>query len=188
MSTPKNSSPVAIVTGGARGIGLAIVRWFLAHGYRVAILDIDAATLKDTAAELADPFRVLPIVCDVAQPARVQAAVDQTVTMYGRIDALVNNAGVAVFKQLLDTSFDEWRSVMAVNLDGAFLCTQAVAPVMIKADGGAIVNITSISGVRASTMRVAYGTSKAALSHLTKQQAAELGTVGIRVNAVSASR
>ena len=181
----KITSPVAVVTGGARGIGLAIVRWFLAHEYRVAILDIDAATLKDTAAELADPFRVLPIVCDVSQPARVQAAVDQIVTMYGRIDALVNNAGVAVFKQLLDTSFEEWRSVMAVNLDGAFLCTQLVAPVMLKNGGGAIVNITSISGVRASTMRVAYGTSKAALSHLTKQQAAELGTVGIRVNAVA---
>jgi meso-butanediol dehydrogenase / (S,S)-butanediol dehydrogenase / diacetyl reductase len=75
--------------------------------------------------------------------------------------------------------------VMAVNLDGAFLCTQLVAPVMIKGGGGAIVNITSISGVRASTMRVAYGTSKAALSHLTKQQAAELGTVGVRVNAVA---
>ena len=181
----KITSPVAVVTGGARGIGLAIVRWFLAHEYRVAILDIDAATLKDTAAELADPFRVLPIVCDVSQPARVQAAVDQIVTMYGRIDALVNNAGVAVFKQLLDTSFEEWRSVMAVNLDGAFLCTQLVAPVMLRNGGGAIVNITSISGVRASTMRVAYGTSKAALSHLTKQQAAELGTVGIRVNAVA---
>ena len=181
----KNSSPVAVVTGGARGIGLAIVRWFLAHEYRVAILDVDAATLKHTAAELADPFRVLPIVCDVSQPARVQAAVDQIVTMYGRIDALVNNAGVAVFKQLLDTSFEEWRGVMAVNLDGAFLCTQLVAPVMLRNGGGAIVNITSISGVRASTMRVAYGTSKAALSHLTKQQAAELGTVGIRVNAVA---
>ena len=178
-------SPVAIVTGGARGIGLAITRWFLAHDYRVAIFDIDAATLKDTAAGLADPFRVLPIVCDVSQPARVAASVEQVVTAYGRIDALVNNAGVAVFKQLLDTSFDEWRSVMAVNLDGAFLCTQLVAPVMIKAGSGAIVNITSISGVRASTMRVAYGTSKAALSHLTKQQAAELGTRGVRVNAVA---
>ena len=151
------TSPVAIVTGGARGIGLAISRWFLAHDYRVAIFDVDAATLKDTAALLADPFRVLPIVCDVSQPARVTASVEQVVTAYGRIDALVNNAGVAVFKQLLDTTFEEWRSVMAVNLDGAFLCTQAVAPVMIKAGSGAIVNITSISGVRASTMRVEIG-------------------------------
>ena len=145
-------SPVAIITGGARGIGLAISRWFLAHDYRVAIFDIDPVTLKDTAAELADPFRVLPIVCDVSQPARVVASVEQVVTAYGRIDALVNNAGIAVFKQLLDTSFEEWRSVMAVNLDGAFLCTQAVAPVMIKAGSGAIVNITSISGVRVNAV------------------------------------
>ena len=94
---------------------------------------------------------------------------------FGRIDALVNNAGIAVFKPLLETTFEEWQRVLAVNLNGPFLCTQACAPVMLKTGGGAVVNITSISGLRASTLRVAYGTSKAALDHLTKQQAAELG-------------
>ena len=107
------------------------------------------------------------------------------VERFGRIDALVNNAGTAVFKPLLDTKFEEWRRVLDVNLSGPFICSQACAPVMIKNGGGSIVNITSISGLRASTLRVAYGTSKAGLMHLTKQQAAELGEVGIRVNGVS---
>ena len=123
--------------------------------------------------------------CDVAEPEQVQNAIDGFVERFGRIDALVNNAGTAVFKPLLDTGFEEWRRVLDVNLSGPFLCSQACAPVMIRNGGGSIVNITSISGLRASTLRVAYGTSKAGLMHLTKQQAAELGEVGIRVNAVS---
>jgi meso-butanediol dehydrogenase/(S,S)-butanediol dehydrogenase/diacetyl reductase len=92
---------------------------------------------------------------------------------------------VAVFKPLLETDFDEWRYVMATNLDGPFLCTQACAPVMLRTGGGSVVNIASISGLRASTLRVAYGSSKAALIHLTKQQAVELGNLGIRVNAIA---
>jgi NAD(P)-dependent dehydrogenase (short-subunit alcohol dehydrogenase family) len=111
--------------------------------------------------------------------------VARTLAHFGRIDALVNNAGVAVFKPIGETTFHEWRHVMATNLDGAFLMTQAVVPVMLEEGGGAIVNIASISGLRASTLRVAYGTSKAALIHLTKQQAVEYGNAGIRVNAVA---
>mgnify|MGYP006158114697 CR=1 FL=1 len=103
----------------------------------------------------------------------------------GRLDALVNNAGVAVFKPMVQTSFEEWRMVMATNLDGPFICTQACAPLMLKNGGGAVVNIASISGLRASTLRVAYGTSKAALIHLTRQQAVEYGNAGIRVNAIA---
>jgi meso-butanediol dehydrogenase / (S,S)-butanediol dehydrogenase / diacetyl reductase len=90
-----------------------------------------------------------------------------------------------VFKPLLDTAFDEWQQVLATNLDGPFLCTQAAAPLMLKNGGGSVVNIASISGLRASTLRVAYGTSKAALIHLTKQYAVELGNAGIRVNAIA---
>jgi NAD(P)-dependent dehydrogenase (short-subunit alcohol dehydrogenase family) len=98
---------------------------------------------------------------------------------------LVNNAGIAVFKPVMQTTFEEWSRVLAVNLNGPFICTQACVPAMLARGGGSIVNITSISGVRASTLRVAYGTSKAALMHMTKQQAVELGNQGIRVNAVS---
>ena len=184
MTSNNSSMPVAVITGGARGIGLAIGQWFLEHGHRVALLDIDGDTLAQTAARLNDD-RVLAVHCDVSDPQQVQAAVDKVGAAFGRIDALVNNAGVAVFKPIAETTFEEWRSVMATNLDGAFLCTQACAPVMQKTGGGSVVNIASISGLRASTLRVAYGTSKAALIHLTKQQAVELGNAGIRVNAIA---
>jgi meso-butanediol dehydrogenase / (S,S)-butanediol dehydrogenase / diacetyl reductase len=179
------SSPVAVVTGAARGIGLGVARWFLARDYRVALLDNDEAALDAAADGLAAPARVLPLACDVSDPGQVQAAFAAIDARWGRADALVNNAGVAVFKPIAETSFAEWRRVLAVNLDGPFLCTQACVPLMRRNGGGAVVNIASISGLRASTLRVAYGTSKAAVVHLTRQQAVELGTVGIRVNAVA---
>ena len=100
------------------------------------------------------------------------------------IEALVNNAGVADFGTIEETSFDRWRAVMATNLDGVFLCSQASIP-HLKKSRGAIINISSISGLRASTLRTAYGTSKAAVIHLTQQQAAELGEHNIRVNCVA---
>ena len=183
--TTSTSIPVAVVTGGARGIGLGIAEWFLAAGYRVALLDIDAETLAQTGKRLNDPARVLAIHCDVSSPQQVQAAFQQVSATFGRIDALINNAGVAIFKRIAETTYEEWRHVLSTNLDGTFLCTQACVPVMLKSGGGSIVNISSISGLRASTLRVAYGTSKAAIIHLTKQQAVELRTQGIRVNAIA---
>lgn len=185
MTSTTPSQPVAVVTGGARGIGLAVARWFLAHGHNVALLDIDAATLAATDAALANAEHVLALHTDVSQPDQVDRAMQAVVARFGRIDALVNNAGVAVFKPILKTSFEEWRHVLGTNLDGPFLCTQAAAPIMLRTGGGAVVNIASISGLRASTMRVAYGTSKGAIIHLTKQQAIELGDVGIRVNCIA---
>lgn len=176
---------VAIVTGAARGIGLAIAQKFLSENHQVALLDVDAETLRKTAETLNDSANVLPVECDVADPQQVQAAMEQVAAHFGRIDKLVNNAGIAIFKPALETSYDEWSRVLAVNLTGPFLCTQACAPVMLKNGGGSVVNIASISGLRASTLRIAYGTSKAALMHLTKQQAVELGNLGIRVNAVA---
>ena len=185
--TPNAPAParVAVVTGAARGIGLGIARWFLEHGHAVALLDIDRETLPRAERELAALGSVLALACDVSDPAQVEAAVQEVATRLGRIDALVNNAGVAIFKPVMETRYEEWRQVMATNLDGPFLCTQACVPVMLRTGGGSVVNIASISGLRASTLRVAYGTSKAALIHLTRQQAVELGTLGIRVNAVA---
>ena len=179
------SKKVALVTGAARGIGLATAVRFLEDGWRVAMLDILGDTLRSAAAALNRAGATLTLAADVSDPAAVQAAVEQTQRQFGRIDALVNNAGIAVFKPMLDVTLEEWQRVLAVNLTGPFLMTQAVAPIMRDQGGGAIVNITSISGLRASTLRVAYGTSKAGLAHLTKQQAAELGEFGIRVNAVA---
>jgi meso-butanediol dehydrogenase/(S,S)-butanediol dehydrogenase/diacetyl reductase len=191
VNAPGSKRPVAVVTGGARGIGLAIARWFLARDHAVALIDIDAQTLGRTEGELADHERVLCVHADVSKPEQVARAVAAVDARFGRIDALVNNAGVAIFKPILQTSYEEFRHVLGTNLDGAFLCTQAVAPVMLRGiaqgvqAGGAVVNIASISGLRASTLRVAYGTSKGALIHLTKQQAIELGNAGIRVNAIA---
>ena len=180
----KADRKVAVVTGGARGIGLAIGQWFLANGHQVVLLDVDSTTLDATQKQLSRPGDVLCLHTDVSQPDQVQAAADQVMARFGRVDALVNNAGVAVFKPALDTHFDEWRHVLSTNLDGAFLCTQAFGTIMASQRSGAVVNIASISGLRASTLRLAYGTSKAALIHLTKQYAAELGNYGVRVNAI----
>lgn len=171
----------ALVTGAARGIGLATTKLFLEEGWQVAMVDRDEAALAEAAAGLT---HAKPIVADVSDPDEVTKMVDATVQAFGGIDALVNNAGVADFGPIEDTSFERWRTVMATNLDGPFLCTQAATPAL-KESKGAIVNIASISGLRASTLRVAYGTSKAAVIQLTLQQAAELGEYGIRANAVA---
>jgi NAD(P)-dependent dehydrogenase (short-subunit alcohol dehydrogenase family) len=181
MSQPKT----ALVTGAARGIGLAAAERFLADGWQVALLDIDGENLQRTFKALAKPDTTIAITCDVADAAGVARAIDQIKERFGRLHALVNNAGIAIFKPILDVSYEDWQRVLAVNLTGPFLCTQAAAPLMRDSGGGAVVNITSISGLRASTLRTAYGTSKAGLAHLTQQQAIELASLGIRVNAVA---
>jgi NAD(P)-dependent dehydrogenase (short-subunit alcohol dehydrogenase family) len=176
---------VALVTGAARGIGLAVAKRFLAENWRVALLDIEAELLDGAVAALANPDHTLALSCDVSDAAAVTAAFGALSRRFGRLDALVNNAGVAVFAPLLETSDQDWNRVLAVNLSGPLLCTKAAAPLMREHGGGAVVNITSISAVRASTLRSAYGTSKAGLAHLTKQLAVELASLGIRVNGVA---
>lgn len=172
---------VAIVTGGCRGIGLAATEIFLEQGWRVAMVDRDTQELRKVASGMDN---VLAVEADISDPAQVDRMVAEVVAAFGQIDALVNNAGVALFSRASQTSFEAWREVMATNLDGVFLCTQAATAELAKTKG-AVVNIASISGLRASTLRVAYGTSKAAVIHLTKQFAAELGEHGIRVNCVA---
>lgn len=171
----------AIVTGAARGIGLATADLFLEMGWKVAMVDRDREELLKVATERKD---VLAIVRDVSIPADVEHMVAETKGWAGRIDALINNAGVAEFGPIGDCTFQMWRRVMETNLDGVFLCSQACTEAL-KETKGSIVNIASISGLRASTLRVAYGTSKAAVIQMTKQYAAELGEFGIRVNCVA---
>jgi len=175
----------ALVTGAARGIGLAVARKFLAEGWRVALLDIEKELLDKSVQALAEPDRTLALPCDVSDAKAVTQAIAAIEKQFGRLDALVNNAGIAVFAPLLETSDEDWKRVLEVNLTGPFLCAKAAAPLMRDHGGGAIVNITSISAVRASTLRSAYGTSKAGLAHLTKQLAVELASLGIRVNGVA---
>ncbi|MCP3385703.1 SDR family oxidoreductase [Bradyrhizobium sp. CCGUVB4N] len=182
---PQAPQKVALVTGAARGIGLATAKKFLAEGWRVVLLDIEGELLGGAVTEIGRGETTLAITCDVSDTAAVGAAMAVIMDRFGRLDALVNNAGVAVFAPVLETSDADWNRIMAVNLNGPFLCTKAAAPLMREQGGGAIVNITSISAVRASTLRSAYGTSKAGLAHLTKQLAVELASLNIRVNAVA---
>jgi NAD(P)-dependent dehydrogenase (short-subunit alcohol dehydrogenase family) len=180
-----SSHKVVLVTGAARGIGLAVAKRFLADGWRVALLDILGNVLEKSVAGLAESDATLALTCDVSDPDALATALAKIERRFGRLDALVNNAGVAVFTPLMETSDADWDRVLAVNLTGPFLCTKAAVPLMRQHGGGAIVNITSISGLRASTLRSAYGTSKAGLAHLTKQLAVELAELGIRVNGVA---
>lgn len=172
----------ALVTGAARGIGLATTKQLLNQGWQVVMLDRDEAALLTEAHNLENAE---PVVADVSDPSQVDMALKLVAQKFHSLNALVNNAGVADFGPIGETTFERWRTVMATNLDGPFLMTQAFADLLAADGGGAVVNITSISGLRASTLRVAYGTSKAALAHLTLQQAVELGERGIRVNAVA---
>lgn len=178
----QSSSKTALITGAARGIGLATAKLFLDRGWNVALLDRDGPALKEAVATLpAD--RNLPLVFDISDPQAAPVFVRQVVDQFGGLNALVNNAGLADFGPIEATDFERWRRVMATNLDGTFLTSQAAIPAL-KTRRGAIVNIASISGLRASTLRVAYGTSKAAVIALTQQQAVELGEFGIRANAI----
>ena len=172
---------VAIVTGAARGIGLATTKLLLDEGAVVVMVDWDEEALTAAAKGLEN---VMPLTADVSDPDAVTQMIAEVEKAHGRIDNLINNAGIADFGPISETDFKRWRAVMAVNLDGVFLCTQAAAP-LLKKSKGSIVNIASISGLRASTLRVAYGTSKAGVIQLTQQQAVELGEFGVRANCVA---
>lgn len=175
----------AVVTGAARGIGLAAAGRFLAEGYNVAMLDNNTTLLQSAVESAGAGDNIMKVDCDVSNAQQVDVSIGQILERFGRIDALVNNAGIADFMPVTETTFATWTEILATNLNGPFLCSQACIPQMINQGSGAIVNLTSISGLRASTLRTAYGTSKAALAHLTKQLSAELGQHGIRVNAVA---
>lgn len=174
------SRKTALITGAARGIGLATARLMIQRGYQIAMIDKDANELNKAADEI-DGAKAF--ICDVSDPVAVEAMVAAVSSWSGQIDVVVNNAGVADFGPIEQTDFARWRQVMATNLDGVFLVSQACIPAL-KQTKGALVNIASISGLRASTLRVAYGTSKAGVIQLTLQQAAELGEYGIRANCV----
>lgn len=173
-------SKTALVTGAARGIGLATSKRFLSEGWHVVMLDRDE---EELAAVSDDMENAHVIIADVSKPEEVVSFMDEISSTFGHLDAVVNNAGVADFGPIEETTYERWRTVMETNLDGVFLVSQAAIPLM-KNKGGAFVNIASISGLRASTLRTAYGTSKAAVIQLTLQQAAELGEYGIRANSV----
>ena len=172
---------LAIVTGAARGIGLATAKLFNENGFKVAIVDKD----KNEITKLSILNNDIRTFCyDISNHDSIDKLFKSILKWHNRIDVLVNNAGVADFGKIEVTDLNRWNDVMRTNLDGAFMCSQKSIS-HLKKTRGCIINIASISGLRASTLRVAYGTSKAAIIQLTKQQAAELGEYGIRVNCVA---
>ena len=172
---------LAIVTGAARGIGLATAKLFNESGFKVAIVDKD----KNEITKLSKLNNDIRTFCyDISNHVSIDKMFNSILKWHNRIDVLVNNAGVADFGKIEATDLNRWNDVMRTNLDGAFMCSQKSIS-HLKKTRGCIINIASISGLRASTLRVAYGTSKAAIIQLTKQQAAELGEYGIRVNCIA---
>ena len=180
------SGRIAAVTGGAQGIGRAIVERFLDSGATVAIWDRDLDLARKTADALRSRGRVAAVAVDVTQYADVERARDATLKEFGRIDILVNNAGIAGPNVTTwDYPLEAWRSVMSINLDGPFHCCKAVAPTMIAQKYGRIVNIASIAGKEGNPNAPAYSASKAGVIALTKSLGKELAGHDIAVNAIT---
>lgn len=181
-------NPVALITGAASGIGAAAAQRLAAKASGGLILiDIDEAALAAAADALENPpERVSTLAFDISDPARWRAAGDFIADQYGRLDWAVANAGIAQSGAIADLAFEDWRRVMAVNLDGAFLTLRAAMALMrANAQGGAIVAVASASGLKAEPGVAAYGASKAGLLHLMKVAAREGAPDRIRVNAVA---
>ena len=174
----------AVVTGGAQGFGRAVVERFAASGAHVDIWDMDIALAEKTAAEVGSGVRAIKT--DVSDFESVQAARDATLGARGQIDILVNNAGIAgAIATTVNTEVSEWRKVMAINLDGPFMCCKAVVPSMIDRNYGRLINIASIAGKEGNPNAAHYSASKAGLIALTKSLGKELADYDISVNAIT---
>jgi 3-oxoacyl-[acyl-carrier protein] reductase len=175
---------VAVVTGAAGTMGAAVVRGLLDDGASVALVDIDALRLDSLSRSL--PGTTLPVACDIADPAAVRQAQDEVERRLGAVSILVNNAGILSNNKSEATSDDEWRRVMATNVDGAFYWARAVIPGMKAQGWGRIVNVSSLAAKTGGlTAGTAYSTSKGALVSLTFSLARELAGMGITVNAIA---
>ena len=180
------SDKVAIVTGAAHGLGKAIAEALAEEGARLALLDVDWPTLQATAHAIGDRRRVLPLQTDVSEQSAVRDAVERVLEELGRVDVLVNNAGVVSLTRIPDVSPTEWDRIMAVNLRSVLLMSQAVFPIMKDQGAGVIVNMASLAGkVGGLTVGPAYSASKAGIICLTISLARTGAPHGIRVNAVA---
>ena len=176
---------VAVVTGAAQGIGLAIASTFAIHGASLVIADLNLEAAQDAKAKLeALGAKALAVRVDVRDPAQVQHMVETTVSELGSLDVLVNNAGITRDATLRKMTLDDWQLVIDVHLKGTFLGTQAAAAVMRQQKCGAIVNISSISGKVGFVGQTNYSAAKAGIIGLTKAAAKELAPHGVRINAV----
>ena len=189
MNTPALSSSVhfghqgrvVLVTGGSQGIGEACARRFAREGAKLVIADVADAPGRALARELGGTY----MHCDVGDKADIDAIVAQALATHGRIDVLVNNAGIFKAADFLDVTEEDFDEVLRVNLKGAFLMGQAVARAMAQADGGSIVNMSSVNGVLAIPNIASYNVSKGGINQLTRVMALALADHGIRVNAVA---
>ena len=181
----KNSGKVVAITGAARGIGKACAVRFLSDGASVVISDVDGAALAETARELGHADRLRTVEADVRKRADVDRIVAHTVKEFGRLDVMVNNAGVARNRDFLEISEAEFDDVMGINLKGAFFGVQAAARQMIaQGGGGVVVNMSSVNALLAIPSLATYAMSKGAMKQLTSVAAVALAPHGIRVVAV----
>jgi NAD(P)-dependent dehydrogenase (short-subunit alcohol dehydrogenase family) len=175
---------VALITGGASGLGLATAKLFVAEGARVAITDLNEQAGRAAQHEIGPNCAFFRH--DVTSEPEWQSVVRQTVEAFGRLDILVQSAGIGLSKTVMETELEEWRKVHAVDLDGVFLGCRSAIPAMAKSGGGAIVNISSIAGIIAGHNMAAYNSAKAGVRHLSKSVALYCAKVknGIRCNSV----
>ena len=173
---------VAVVTGGASGIGLAVVERLLGDGWSLGIVDANRAALAEAQAELEGEDAVF-LACDITDEDEVGEVFDRIADTLGPLSALVNSAGIARDLPAMETSAELFRQILDVNLVGSFIASKAAVERM--GDDLAIVNISSVSGLRANKGRVAYGASKAGVKMMTEVMAGELGTARVRVNCIA---
>ncbi|MGE8320668.1 MAG: SDR family NAD(P)-dependent oxidoreductase [Comamonas sp.] len=185
MQSGRMAGKTAFITGGASGLGLATARRLLVDGASVALADVNAGQLQAASRELDAAGRVRTYVLDVRDAAMVEQVVAQAWADFGAIDALVNSAGVSYQGSILDNPASAWERVIAINLTGSYLCTQAVAQRMAERKSGRIVFLASISGQQVWSGRVAYCSSKGGVLALAKSCAIDLAPFGITVNSVS---
>jgi 3-oxoacyl-[acyl-carrier protein] reductase len=186
IALPRNLPRVALVTGGATGIGATVVEQLAAQGDRVLIGDVNLQGASQLAEKLnGQGYDVHTLEFDVGDPQAIAAAFQSLTARFDRCDILVNNAGIATTYAFLEQPLDHWQQMMDINLRGTLLCSQHAARLMQREGWGRIVNLASVAGLRASVGRTAYGTSKAAVAALTAQMAIEVAEFGITVNAIA---
>jgi NAD(P)-dependent dehydrogenase (short-subunit alcohol dehydrogenase family) len=182
----KLKNRIALTTGASKGLGKAIALRFSAEGATVLLASRNISSLTEISDQInSSGGRALAIAMDVTDPVSVQQAVDCTVENFGRLDIMVNNAGISMIVPTVELSTDQWRKAMETNLFGVFYGCRSAGQQMIKQGSGCIINISSILGQNAAPMRAAYSTSKAAVNMLTKVLAIEWAKNKIRVNAIA---
>ena len=185
MSETPSQQRVVVLTGAARGIGEAMARLFSARGYAVAALDVLESGRAVCGEIMASGGVCQFYLCDVTDEAQVRSTVNAVFSRFGRIDVLLNNAGVVLVKPLVETSWDEFQRVTGVNLGGTFLLCKHVLPIMRRQHSGSIVNMASVSGHVGQTEHALYGATKGAILSFTRALAWEVARDGIRVNSIS---